>query len=208
MVAQMHLYKNRQRSSYSGFTMLELMVIVAIVGILVAVALPSLRESVVRNARDSAVMNLMSSLALARSEAVTGSGWVSVCRSTNQTACAGTAGADWSAGWIVFTDTGVAGTVDGSDAIVQVRSGFDIPVKAIMADGNGANITSEFLRFDDDGFLDNVSTGAYFEFCGADNVVANARAIWISNTGRAAMSVNDSSDGVHNDLAGANLTCP
>ena len=76
-----------------------------------------------------------------------------------------------------------------------------------MSDNANNDITDEFLRFDFDGFLENSTNAAQFKFCGTDNIAANARAIWIANTGRASLSVNDA-DGVHNALDGNDLSCP
>jgi hypothetical protein len=68
-------------------------------------------------------------------------------------------------------------------------------------------LSNEFVQFDDDGFLNNSTGGAYFKFCDADNVAANTRAVWVTNTGRASQSIDDG-DGLHNDLAGNNMACP
>jgi prepilin-type N-terminal cleavage/methylation domain-containing protein len=49
-----------------GYTMIEIFVVIAIAAILVAVAVPSLQDTVTRNARDSIQLELMTSLALAQ----------------------------------------------------------------------------------------------------------------------------------------------
>src|SRR5690606_18361522 len=85
-----------------GFTIIELMVVVAIAAILAAVAIPSMTEIVRRNTQESVINDLASALAFARSEAINRGQKVSVCQSANGTSCA-TSG-DWTAGWIVFVD--------------------------------------------------------------------------------------------------------
>lgn len=190
-----------------GYTMIELLVVMVIVAILAALVTPGIQDTIRRNARESAMLDLLSSLALARSEAVTLSANVSICRSTDQTACAGIEGEDWDASWLVFDDGSAAGVIDGSDSILQIHSALSGQAVITLADGSGADITDEFIQFDDDGFLENSTNGAYFKFCDPDNIVANARAVWISNTGRASMSIDDG-DGVHNDLLGNDLVCP
>lgn len=50
-----------------GYTMLEVLMVIAIAAILVAVALPSMQDTISRNARDSIQLDLLTSLSLARS---------------------------------------------------------------------------------------------------------------------------------------------
>jgi type IV fimbrial biogenesis protein FimT len=200
---------NHGKKSRKGYTLLELMVVLSMVSILAMVAVPSVQEGMRRNAKDSSMLDLLSVVALARSEAVTQSRIVSICRSVDQEACTVAAGADWSDGWIVFTDAGTAGVVDGTDTILQSGK-VDTNLSTItLKNYANANFTTDVLQFKDDGFLKTMpsSQGAYFKFCGKDNVVDTARAVWVSNTGRTVLSTDDA-DGVHNDLAGSNLTCP
>jgi type IV fimbrial biogenesis protein FimT len=66
--------------------------------------------------------DFMSALNLARNEAVSRGRTVTMCSSASGTACTGAGTADWSDGWIVFTDFGVAGTIEPGqgDTIVRV----------------------------------------------------------------------------------------
>lgn len=186
-----------------GYTVLELLVTLAVLALLAAVAIPSFDDSIQRNARDSAVLDLMSSLSLARSEAVNASSTVSICRSTNQTACA--AAGDWAAGWLIFVDADGDGALDTGEEILQGRSALDGQAAITLANGGGTAMA--FLSYDREGFLGNSSNGATYKFCSADNQAADARAVWVANTGRASRSLDDA-DGVHNDIGGANLSCP
>lgn len=189
--------------------MLEILMVVAIGAILVAVAVPSLQDTISRNARDSIQLDLQTSLALARSQSVTLSTTTSVCHSANQTSCSNSAGSDWDDGWLVFSDFDGDGVVDSSDGdtLLQIHPPANGVVAIELLNSSNATLTNEFVQFDDDGFLNNSTGGAYFKFCDPDNIAANTRAIWISNTGRASQSIDDG-DGLHDDLAGNNLACP
>lgn len=202
--------RNRSiKKSQKAYTMIEILMVIAIAAILLAVAVPSLQDTVRRNARDSIQLDLMSSLALARSQAVTLSTTTSVCHSSNQTSCSNSTGSDWDDGWLVFSDVDGDGVVDSADGdeLMQVHASANGIVAIELLNSSNGTISNEVVQFDDDGFLANSTGGAYFKFCDPDNTAANARALWIANTGRASQSIDDG-DGVHDDLGGNDLACP
>lgn len=87
----------------TGFTLIEVMVVVSIVAILAALAAPSFVEMLRRNRLSAAVSALQVSLSLARSEAVKRGADARV------TVAANTAAGVWTNGWTVFVDgTGTA----------------------------------------------------------------------------------------------------
>ena len=70
------------KSRPGGFTLVELMVTLTVLAILVGVALPSFRDMILNNRRTAIVNDLVSSLLLARSEAIKRGQPVSVCASS------------------------------------------------------------------------------------------------------------------------------
>lgn len=88
----------------SGFSIIELMVVVAVLAILVTVGLPSFRTLVANNRITSQLNAFSSTLALARSEAVKVNQRVVVCPSSDGTGCE--PDADWNVGWIAYVDNG------------------------------------------------------------------------------------------------------
>ncbi|MEE4108771.1 MAG: GspH/FimT family pseudopilin [Halieaceae bacterium] len=82
-----------------GFTMIELMVTIAVAAILVGIAVPSFQNYIVNTRSKTLASDLSSALNLARTEAVTRSVQVTVCPSDGA-ACGGT----WVDGWVVIVD--------------------------------------------------------------------------------------------------------
>ncbi|WP_305804944.1 GspH/FimT family pseudopilin [Stenotrophomonas sp. YIM B06876] len=89
--------------------MIELVVTVAVLAILVAMAVPSFTSLINSNRLTSQANDLVASLQLARSEAVRRNRSVTLCRTTNGTACAGAVG-KWDR-WIAVVPT-AAGAVE------------------------------------------------------------------------------------------------
>lgn len=125
-----------------GLTLVELMVTLAVAIILLAVGMP-LFSGVAANNRAVAEANMfIAGFKLARSEAVKRAAEVSVCAIDDPAATPLTCSADnadWANGLLVFTDSGVAGSVDGSD--VRLKS-FVNPTA-----GSAVTATTTFIRY-------------------------------------------------------------
>ena len=87
-----------------GFTLIELMVTVAVVAILAMVAVPSFSEAMLSNKLAGYANNFVASALLARSEAIKRNATVTLCRSADPyTSCANSG--SWQQGWIVMSGT-------------------------------------------------------------------------------------------------------
>lgn len=87
-----------------GFTMIELMVVIAIVAILAALATPSFLPTIERWRVRSGTDDLQNSIYFARSEAVKRGGDVIMVRKASEGSCTSTGNNDWKCGWIVYHD--------------------------------------------------------------------------------------------------------
>jgi type IV fimbrial biogenesis protein FimT len=108
-------------SDAAGFTLVELMITVAVVAILAAIALPSFQTSIRSNRAATATNEMIASLSLARTEAIRSNRSASMCASADGTAC----GANWSAGWIVWADTNNDNAVTAGERIIRFSQGSD-----------------------------------------------------------------------------------
>lgn len=99
--------------------MTELLVVISIVGILSALAIPSFQSASSTNRISTAVNSLHGALLLARTEAIKRNKNVTICRSEtanystptcSTTNSLATSNSGWADGWIVFTDENNNGT--------------------------------------------------------------------------------------------------
>ena len=140
----------------TGFTLIELIVTVAIIAILLSAGLPGMQTLLGTMTINSTTNQLAASLNYARGQAISRVVGVSVCRSTTGTSC----GTNWNDGWIIFIDADLDGSYDpspGGDEIVRVenitQSGSTLTlvgnggVDVISFDNLGENTSTDSATF-------------------------------------------------------------
>lgn len=175
-----------------GFTLLELMVTVAIAAILATVVMPSFTGSILGNRLTTYNNELLAALNLARSEAIKRNLPVSVIRT----------GANWENGWNVITDLNEDGAQNGTDILIRTYAALP------------ASFT---LRGTTPGFLNRITYQAIgssgngsFVLC--DNSDGNnvpeantSKMIIVSITGRAMTAGDNDNDGIPNKNDGTEI---
>jgi len=82
----------------AGFTLVELMVTIAIAAILATLAIPAFNEAMLGSRLNSMTNSFIASAQLARSEAIKRNAPVTLCASSTGNGCSGT----WADGWVVL----------------------------------------------------------------------------------------------------------
>ncbi|AFU98921.1 GspH/FimT family pseudopilin [Simiduia agarivorans] len=114
---------------YSGFTVIELMVVVLIASVLLGVGIPSLTNFINERSLVADVSRLTTALSFARSESITRAANVSICPSSDGESCAA---GQWVSGWILFRDRngnmtpelGTKNCTDTEDCILRADKGL------------------------------------------------------------------------------------
>ncbi len=207
---------------HAGFTIIELMAAIAILGILLGFGIPGLQAFIQDNRLTSQINLLSTSLALARSEAIKLNQRVIVCVSADGMQCEALGGGTtWNVGWIVFVDRDRSGDVDvGGPGVDDCAAASTTDcILSAQAPYSGTNVltpgatVADLLSYTGDGAIqcntDGDASGTspepcvnattFFTLCdfrGAEH----AKALSISRTGRVATLTKQPD--------GSDLTCP
>lgn len=128
------MYSRRSK----GFTLVELMITIAVVAIMSAIAYPSFQSSIRSNRVAAAHNELLGLVNLARSEAVRSNRGGGVCGSTDGNSCDG----NWAGGMMAFADADNSGTFSAGETVLRfnkIGSGMVVtgPAALIGFDARG-----------------------------------------------------------------------
>ncbi len=156
---------------YSGFTLVELMVVVAIAGMAMAFAIPAMGTFIKNERLVTQINTLVGHLAYARSEAVTRRQQIILCASSNMNTCNG---ANWATGWILFIDADNSSTFNAGEQVLRAKATLEGSNTLISS-------TGALIIYDNRGFSPN--SNGVFSLCD-DRGAAHVKSISITNTGR------------------------
>jgi type IV fimbrial biogenesis protein FimT len=177
------------------------MAVVAVLGLLVVLAAPSLSEMFISNRLSAVTNDFIAALNLARSEAMARGQVVTMRRCDSVSAATGCASAsvaqDWSRGWYMFVDTNRNQLRSADEEIIRVGQALPAPVTMYANNGTG----QDAISFCPDGRMHGADCGSggnsrtILIVChgnkAAEGGRSRSRAILVSLSGRIRLAQND-----------------
>jgi len=166
-----------------GFTLVELMVVIAIAAILAGIGMPNLQTTLQDNKMTSLHNELLAALSFTRSTSVTQGSSTTLCKANLAANGCAAISASWENGWIIFPDSNNNGVVDVGEEILMLKN--DLPENiSISYSRNSSRIT-----YGAQGYA--VGFNGNFMFCDKRGDSAK-KGMVISNNGRVRVAiVND-----------------
>ena len=190
----------------NGFSLLEVIVTMAIAAIVLSVGVPGFQSYIQNNRQSIALNELATALQLARNSAISRRVPVTLCKSPNGIHCViGGGSGDWSQGWMIFTNpngsNGTAGLAAGTEVLLRVHGALQ--GTATLA-GSGPLVNQ--VTFIPQGRINN-GFGGTITHCDARGNTA-ASALVISTGGQVRRAEDSDGDGIIENGAGNPVSCP
>lgn len=163
----------KARRPVRGFTLIEMMVTLAIVAVLAMVAVPNFIAFQRNSELTSMANNLVGAMNMARTE--------SMKRNTN-TLVAPTSGTDWAGGWRVFVDVNRDGTFNAGDILVNTYPALPSYIE-VAASNSQALFNGSGYSFDS-GVPSNLTISIARNDVPAGETLDQTRRIKVATTGR------------------------
>jgi type IV fimbrial biogenesis protein FimT len=142
--------RSSRRGDQGGLTLIELMVTIAVLAVMIAIAVPGLRQFGVRSQLSGLTNDFARDIARTRIEAISRNTCVKMCMSANtNNALIGTtptcdgSGTDWQPGWVIFTvpscnaAANTNSTTDGTLEVIAVQQRAYPILTLIQPSGTG-----------------------------------------------------------------------
>lgn len=169
-----------------GLTLVELMMVLAIMVILIALAAPSFKRTIQSNTIASQVNGFLADLRLARSSAMRLGGSVILCRSdapeaANPVCSTSVNPLGWASGWIVFQDLNNDGGRNTSEPLLHVQS----PISSLDAITENSTSATTVFRFTATGRMFSSDSATQLKFGGSNFGSDLQRTVCVNLAGRA-----------------------
>lgn len=143
----------------AGFSLIEMMVIIVLIGIIMSIAVPAGRDFIVQSRLTSQANTLVSDILYSRNEAASRGVNIVICPSANSTTCS-TNDADWSKNRYIFIDTNGDGDQDAGEKSLKFSA---MPAQMTLTPQGFTDLTQ--IRFNNSGGLVPLGTSGSFKLC-------------------------------------------
>jgi type IV fimbrial biogenesis protein FimT len=164
------------RARAPGFTLIEMLMTMAIAAILLTIGIPSFRYVTNSNRIAGELNGLLGDLQFARAEAIKEGRTVTVCVSNDGANCANST--TWQSGWIVFSDPTNVGVVDAGETILRVQTTFS------SSDTFNASNNVSAITFNREGYAIGMANGTLLSLHDSTNTSAWTRCLLINLSGQ------------------------
>jgi type IV fimbrial biogenesis protein FimT len=169
----------------SGFTLVELLITLAIAGVLASIAFPNFKTTMQNGRLTTQANDLLGALVFARSQAVSTNRYVTVCSSTDQTSCSSSNA--WASGWIICQEPAANVAPFSCSGVTSSANGLLRVHEAITGNNTLTNTSGlKTITFKPNGALNGVS-GLYFDVCDLRGP-SFGRGIYVYPSGQARVS--------------------
>ena len=174
-----------------AFTLIELVMTMAIAGILVTIAIPSFNSIITSSRLTSYANDLVGALNLARSEAVRRGISVTVRKVDNNSYTKIGAGVNWEKGWDVFTDIDDDGKFDVGDELIRTYAELQ-PSYTLRGNNNFTN----FIRYTPLGISNSIGSFVICDNSDGNNVpeANTSKLITVNFSGRPHMGIDSNNN--------------
>ena len=177
-------YRNSPPSRSRGFTLVELVITLAVAAILLTLAVPNFSQFVKNNRLITQANDFVTALNVARSEAIKRGDRVTLCKSSDQVSCAGSG--NWEQGWIVFVDVNDDGIVSNpATNVLRVHGALEgnVTLKGDAVLANYVSYVSSGATQQIGGATSATQSGVLV-LCDDRGFIDEAKGVKISATGR------------------------
>jgi type IV fimbrial biogenesis protein FimT len=172
----------------TGYTLVELMAVLAIASALLVIAIPMFRTQVQNSRMSAAATDLLSTFMSAKSQAIGRNYPVKVCIS-NEDADACAMSGHWEDGWLTFVDSNRDGNLDDDEEVIQIHPPLAEKMTA-RSTRTGSGTLENSVTYRPNGLTDLTATRKLF-ICNAARYGVTARVLIVSILGKASILRED-----------------
>jgi len=177
--------KERARQRPRGFSLIELLAVVAIVAVLLGVGVPNMQDYIASTRLATTSNDFFTALNVARSEAARRGAQVALAHNGAPNS------RNWTSGWSMFVDSNGDGALSAGETVIATGAALDAPL-TMFGSTNFAN----FIAFDSTGRL--ISGGGSFVICHGTALVAGnqvrSRVVLVNSAGRVRKGLDNNGD--------------